>query len=123
MCTTTMNMNVMFEESNYTVEQCNGSYQNFVLEAARVFNLDPQLIYTGSIKVFYYDFADWIRISSDEELAMSFVYKDPNTPLVLRMDDSMKNVSGARIESNIDSHRGRNEKKKGQQKKKGEGSE
>jgi len=116
MCTTTMNMNVMFDESNYTFEQCNGSYQNFVLEAARVFNLDPQMIYTGSIKVFYYDFVDWIRISSDEELAMSFVYKDPNTPLVLRMDDSMKNVSGASIESNFDSNR--NEKKKGNRRRK-----
>jgi len=122
MCTTTMNINVTFEESNHTFQQCNG-YQNFVLEAATVFNFDPQLIYTGSMKVFYNDFVDWIRISSDEELAMSFVYKDPNTPLVLRMDDSMKSFSGDSVETksgrngeskrgrNAGSKRGRNEKK------------
>jgi len=105
------NINVMFEDSNYIFAECNGYYQTFVSETARVFNLDPQLIYTGFIKIFYYDFVDWIRISSDEELAMSFVYKDPNTPIVLRNDDSMKNNNCNSIEVKND-FRGRKRKER-----------
>jgi hypothetical protein len=80
-------VNVTYQDSNSALE-CNGSYLNFVSDAARAFNLDPALFLSESIKIFYYDSSDWIRISSDEELAMSFTFKDPNTPIALRASEN-----------------------------------
>jgi hypothetical protein len=80
-------VNVTYQDSNSALE-CNGSYLNFVSDAARAFNLDPALFLSESIKIFYFDSSDWIRISSDEELAMSFTFKDPNTPIALRASEN-----------------------------------
>jgi hypothetical protein len=65
------NVRVRFEDSYFTFDQI-GSYEHLVSEASRAFNFDPMVVLNGSMKVLYFDSADWIRVSSDEEFALSF---------------------------------------------------
>jgi hypothetical protein len=98
------NVRVMLKDSYFTFDSI-GSYEHLVSEASRAFNLDPLVILSGSIKIFYFDFADWIRVSSEEEFALSFFYKDSDTPFVLKSD----NV-GVDVDSNVSE---RKERKRG----------
>jgi hypothetical protein len=114
----------MLKDSYHTFDSIE-SYENLVSEASRAFEFDSLEILNGSIKVFYYDLVDWIRVASDEEFALSFFYKDSDTPFVLKLDndtccndedrgadfDVASNVSGERIERNERKERKRGKKR------------
>jgi len=74
------------------VNGCASSFHGFVLEAAKSFGFDPEMALNGTIKVGYEDeCGDWILVSSDEEMAVAFQYKNHDAPLMLRMNGQYKN--------------------------------
>jgi len=99
---------VRFEDSYFTFDQI-GSYEHLVSEASRAFNFDPMVILNGSMKVLYFDFVDWIRVSSDEEFALSFFYKDSDTPFVFKSDNGNCCNDDFKVESNVSEGKERND--------------
>jgi len=73
--------------SHTLVNGCASSFQGFVLEAAKTFGFEPELVSNGTIKVGYEDqCGDWILVATDEELAAAFQYKNLDAPLMLRLN-------------------------------------
>jgi len=106
------NVRVVFEDSNFVFDDV-GSYESLVSEVARAFGLDRMEIVNGKIKVYYFDLVDWIRVSSDEEFALSFFYKDANVPFTLKLDNGSACCEDEN-DGDVDSYvRERKERKRG----------